>query len=86
MLLNGGLEKAATQGMPKLPVRIANTLFVGFNHAGRLEKQNLCIRGRGLGLGLQVHQQKWALAPAARVIRNRFVGLGTKQDKTGGGF
>ena len=50
MLLNGGLEKAATQGMPKLPVRIANTLFVGFNHAGRLEKQNLCIRGRGLGL------------------------------------
>ena len=40
MLLNGGLEKAALKGMPKLPVHIANTLFVGFNHAGRLETQN----------------------------------------------
>ncbi len=38
MLLNGRFEKAATKGMPKLPVRMANTLFVGFNHTGRLEK------------------------------------------------
>ena len=49
MLLNSGLEKAATKGTPKLPVRIANTPFVGFNHAGRLKKQNLYIGDLGLG-------------------------------------
>jgi hypothetical protein len=38
MLVDGGIEKTATKGMPKLPVRMANPLFVRFNHAGRLEK------------------------------------------------
>ncbi|MNI61246.1 hypothetical protein D3C73_1165070 [compost metagenome] len=38
MLVDGGIEKTATKGMPMLPVRMANTQFVGFNHAGRLEK------------------------------------------------